>query len=75
MAIKHFRGRPQPRQWQSNTNFRFSLRTVTDIKLSTAPGRSPFFHRFGPLARGKVISVTVLKVRANIRLPTWLPWL
>ena len=39
-----------------------NLRTVTDIKLSTAPGRSPFFHRFGRLARGKVISVTVLTV-------------
>ena len=31
-----------------------------DIKLSTAPGRSPFSTVSGRLARGKVISVTVL---------------
>ena len=33
-----------------------------DIKLSTAPGRSPFSTVSGRLARGKVISVTVLRV-------------
>ena len=33
-----------------------------DIKLSTAPGAQPVSHRFGRLARGKVISVTVLSV-------------
>ena len=44
-----------------NCIFVWTLRTVMDIKKVVNCTRAqPVFHRFGCLARGKVISVTVL---------------